>query len=63
VILADGPEEVKAMYAARRKHFMEMLEADSPQARDDRFQRMMNVNEQFISLAQDMIRCNPNICD
>jgi hypothetical protein len=63
VILADGLDEVKPMYAARIKLLMEMLGIDSPQELDARYLRMKRLDEQFFKLAEEIIRRNPNIFD
>jgi hypothetical protein len=63
VILADGPEEVKPMYVARRNRLLELLRMDTPSSMDDRYLRMLGLNDQFFCLAEDMVRSNPNILD
>ena len=63
VILADGPDEVKPMYAARIKRLMEMLGLASPVELDERYRRMMRLDEQFFELAEEMVCDNPSIFD
>ncbi len=63
VILADGPDDVKPIFAARKNRLLEMLGMDTQASRDERYLRMMRLDEQFFKLAEDMVRCNPNIFD
>jgi hypothetical protein len=63
VILADGPEEVKPMFAARKNRLAKILEVGSKESMDARYLRMMQLDGQFFSLAEDMVRCNLNIFD
>ena len=63
VILADGPEEVKPMFVTRRNRLLELLGMDTQASMDDRYLRMMRLNEEFFRLADEMVRSNPNIFD
>jgi hypothetical protein len=63
VILADGPEEVKPAYVRRRNKLLEILGIQPQESLDGRFERIMQINEQFFALAGDMVRSNPNIFD
>jgi hypothetical protein len=63
VILADGPDEMKPMYAARINSLMKMLGLDSPDELDERYSRMQQLDEKFFELAEEMVRLNPHIFD
>jgi hypothetical protein len=63
VILADGPDEVKPLFAARRSQLVKMLGMDTPEALDERYQRIMRLDEQFFKLAEELIQSNPDIFD
>jgi hypothetical protein len=63
VILADGPEEVKPIFATRKNRLAKILEVGPKESMDARYLRMMQLDEQFFSLAEDMVQSNPNICD
>jgi hypothetical protein len=63
VILADGPEDVKSEFAARRDQLLKMLEMDTPEALDERFQLITRLDEQFFALAHELIQNNPDIYD
>jgi hypothetical protein len=63
VILADGPNEVKPMFAMKIKRLMEMLGAETQAARDERYLHMLRLDEQFFKLAEDIIDCNAAIFD
>lgn len=63
VILVDGPDEVKPMFAARRDRVVSMLGMNTQESLDEWYQRMMRLDEQFFKLAEELIQSNPNIFD
>jgi hypothetical protein len=63
VILVDGPDEVKPVFAARRDQLVSMLGMDTQEALDERYQRMTRLDEQFFKLAEALIHSNPAVCD
>jgi hypothetical protein len=63
VILADGPVDVKPLFAARRNQLLEMLGMDTLESLDERYHRIMRLDEQFFELAGELIQSNPGIFD
>lgn len=61
VILADGPEEVKPLYVARRNRLMELFGMETQESRDERYLRMTRLDGQIFKLAVEMIDNNPDI--
>ncbi|HEY7020551.1 MAG TPA: hypothetical protein VH349_05500 [Ktedonobacterales bacterium] len=63
VILVDGPDEVKPVFAARRDRVVRLLGMDTQEALDERYQRILHLDEQFFLLAEELIQSNPGIFD
>jgi hypothetical protein len=63
VILADGQDEVKPKFAARKQRLVHLLGMDDPEIRYERYIRMLALDEQFFKLAEEIIQGNPTIFD
>lgn len=63
VILVDGPEEIRPTYLNRKKRLVDMVNMATPESRDERFSRMLKLDEQFFKLAETMVQSNPSIVD
>jgi hypothetical protein len=59
VILRDGPEDVKPLYADRRNQLLRMLSIETAQARAERFARMERLDQRAFGLADAIIAGNP----
>lgn len=63
VILADGPDEVKPKFAARKQAMRTLLGMNDAEVRNERYLRMLALDEQLFKLAEAMIQANPAIFD